>query len=126
MNLIYQIGRLTKDPEEVKGTEKKLCKLNLAVSENYTKADGTRPVQFFIVAVWGKMAEHCLKYLTKGSQIAVVGKPQNRSWEDENGVKRYAMEIVANEIEFLHTKKKDDNVNDTFEQIDEEADGMPF
>ena len=104
MNICFIIGTLTREPEQVQGTQKTLCKLNIAVNENYTTADGTRPVQFFNVSCWGVLADNCLKYLTKGSKIGVVGKMQTRSWED-NGVKKYATEIVASEISFISTKK---------------------
>lgn len=104
MNVTMLIGVLVKDPQKVELDGKSLCKLNIAVSENFTK-DGERPSQFFNVAVWNKMADICLKYLKKGSKIAVIGKIQNRSWEDKDGVKHYANEIVASEIEFLSTPK---------------------
>jgi single-strand DNA-binding protein len=104
MNVTFLIGNLTKDPQKVEGVEKTLCKLNLAVNANYTNADGERPVEFFMVSVWNKLAENCLKYLKKGSKIAVVGRMQNRSWEVD-GVKRYAVEVVAEEVEFLSSPK---------------------
>ena len=102
MNISYLIGNLTKDPQKVEGTKSSLCKLNLAVRENYTTADGERPTQFFNVAVWGAVADNCMKYLKKGSKVAVLGKIQNRDWE-QDGVKRYSVEIVASEIEFIST-----------------------
>lgn len=110
MNITMLVGNLTKDPEMIQGTDKPLCKLNIAVRENYTKEDGSRPSQFFNVAVWGKVGESCGKYLKKGSKVAVVGKIQNRVWEDKDGNKKYAIEIVASEIEFLSTPKKEDEV----------------
>ena len=122
MNITMLVGNLTKDPEMIQGTDKSLCKLNIAVRENYTKEDGTRPSQFFNVAVWGKIAESCSKFLKKGSKIAVVGKMQNRTWEDKDSNKKYAMEVVASEIEFLSTVKKDDEMKMT--PINEED--LPF
>ena len=104
MNVSFLLGTLTKEPQKVELDGKSLCKLNIAVNENFTK-DGERPSQFFNVAVWNKMADICLKYLKKGSKVAVIGKIQNRSWEDKDGVKHYAQEIVASEIEFLSTPK---------------------
>lgn len=104
MNICFIIGTLTREPEQVQGTQKTLCKMSVAVNENYTKEDGTRPVQFFNISCWGALADNCLKYLTKGSKIGVAGKMQTRSWED-NGVKKYTTEIVANEIDFIYTKK---------------------
>lgn len=121
MNICYLVGNLTKEPEMVQ-TDKALCKLSIAVRESYTKGDGTRPSQFFNVAVWGKIGESCGKFLKKGSKVAIVGKMQNRSWEDKDGTKRYAMEVVATEVEFLSTPRKDDEIKMT--PINEED--LPF
>ena len=105
MNYTTIIGTLVREPQEVKmDNDKHLCKLNIAVKENYT-VDGERPTQFFNVAVWGSLAVNCLRYLSKGSKVAVVGRLQTRSWEDD-GVKKYAVEIVATEIEFLSSKNQ--------------------
>lgn len=122
MNLSFKIGILTKDPEQIKGTTKTLVKLVLAVKENYTDKNGNRPTQFFNIAVWGVLADNCLKYLRKGSRVAVLGKDQQRSWEDENGNKRYTTEIVANEVEFISTPQYT-----TEEEANEETDyDLPF
>lgn len=123
MNLCYLIGNLTKEPEQIEGTQKSLCKLNIAVNSNYTTADGQRPVQYFNVAVWGVLADNCIKYLKKGSKIAVCGKLQTRTWEDNDGNKRYAQEIVANEIEFLTTPRK---TGDMEELDDKASEDLPF
>lgn len=104
MNNVQIIGNLTKDPQKVDGIDKTLCKLNVAVNEDYTKEDGTRPVDYFTVVVWGKPAENCLKYLKKGNKIGVVGKLKNRSWEADGG-KKYVTEIMASSVEYLNTKK---------------------
>lgn len=130
MNITMLVGNLTKDPEMIQGTDKPLCKLNIAVRENYTKEDGSRPSQFFNVAVWGKVGESCGKFLKKGSKVAVVGKIQNRSWEDKDGNKKYAIEIIASEIEFLSTPKKEEaeakslTEEQAYKPIDD--DGLPF
>lgn len=106
MNLNIKTGYLTKDPQEVKGTEKKIAKLVLAVKEDYKDKNGDEVVQFFTIVCWNALAENCIKYLKKGSRIMVVGKDQNRSWEDEKGEKKYAHEIIATQIDFLSTPKK--------------------
>ena len=122
MNLSFKIGILTKDPEQIKGTTKTLVKLVLAVKEKKKKKNGNRPTQFFNIAVWGVLADNCLKYLRKGSRVAVLGKDQQRSWEDEKGNKRYATEIVASEVEFISTPKYT-----TKEEVNEETDyDLPF
>ena len=107
MNLVFLVGNLTKDPDKINIESKTMCKLNIASNDNYTDKDGNRPVQYFDIVVWGKLADNCLKFLAKGSKIAVVGKSQTRAWETKDGEKRYAHEIVASEIEFLVTKKKE-------------------
>lgn len=122
MNITFLIGNLSREPEEIKVENNTLCKINIAVNENYTNRDGERPVQFFNVSVWGKLAENCLKYLKKGSKIGVVGKIQIRYWEDENNVKRSAIEVIANEIEFLSSGKKEEKVE--MQEIKDED--LPF
>lgn len=123
MNISFLTGNLTKEPQKVELDGKSLCKLTIAVNENFTKEDGTRPVQYFIVTVWNKVAENCLKYLKKGSKVSIVGKIQNRTWEDKDGTKRYAIEIVATEVEFLSTPKGKD-LPEACEPI--EDDTLPF
>ena len=124
MNICYLIGNLTKEPEKVEGNlSKTLARLNIAVRENYTDKDGNRPVQFFNVSVWGALAENCLKYLHKGSKIAIVGKIQNRMWEAD-GIKKYNTEIVASEIEFISTPQKKEDEPKDLKTIQD--DGLPF
>ena len=123
MNISYILGNLTKEPERIDGVQSKtLTRLNIAVRENYTDKDGTRPVQFFNVSVWGALAENCLKYLHKGSKVAIIGKIQNRKWEAD-GVVRYNTEIVANEIEFISTPQKKEETT-TLQPIKDE--NLPF
>lgn len=100
MNITMLVGNLTRDPEKVEGQD--LTKFTIAVNENFTKADGTRPVQYYNVAVWNKLSQNCLTYLKKGSKVAICGKFQTRSYE-KDGEKKYVTEIVANEIEFIST-----------------------
>ena len=124
MNLQILIGNLTKEPEKVETTgEKTLCKLAIAVNENYTDKDGNRPVQYFDIVVWGTLADNCIKYLGKGSKIAVLGKAQTREWTNKEGEKRYAREVVASEIEFLSTKKGEKPAE--FVEVNNN-DGMPW
>lgn len=129
MNLQLLVGNLTKDPDKVDLEGKTLCKLNVAVNENYTDKDGNRPVQYFDIVVWGQLADNCIKYLTKGSKIAVVGKSQTRVWETKEGEKRYAREVVASEIEFLSTKRSEEKAAAELPpEVQREVpdDGLPF
>ena len=102
MNLCFLVGNLTKDPQRVGNTQ--MVRLSLAVNDSYTKADGTRPVDYFDVLVCGKMADTCEKYLDKGRKISIPGKMQNRAYE-KDGEKKYRFEIIARDIEFLSPKQ---------------------
>ena len=119
MNIVFEIGNMVKDTEKV--NDLNLARFTLAVQDNYTKADGTRPTEFFNVVVWDKLADISLKYLTKGSKIGVLGKLQNRQYTTSTGEKRSVIEIVANEIEFISIKPKDEPV---LEPIDDGS--LPF
>lgn len=125
MNISIIVGNLTKDPLKVEGTEKTLARLNVACKENYTDEDGNRPSQFFNVCVWGAVAENCLKYLKKGSKVAIIGKIQNRSWE-QDGVKKYATEIIASEIEFISTANKEEKTSEDTEHSPIDDNDLPF
>ena len=108
MNIYFAVGRLTKEPEQVQTNgDKTMCKFTLAVNENYTQADGKRPVNFLNCIGWNAMAERCLKYLHKGSLIGIVGKLQVRNYEDAQGNKKTATEVVLSEVEFLSRKNEE-------------------
>lgn len=120
---MFGTGNLVKDPEEITtASGLTVCRMLIASNERYTKEDGTRPTQYFTVIAWRKLAENCLKYLKKGSKISVVGNPQNRSYEASDGTKKYVFELVAEDIEFLSSKKSEENAEQKeqqpeFEQI---------
>ena len=102
MNTVILIGRLTKDPElrYIPNSGKAVANFDIAVDRPFSKEKET---DFFKVQVWGKMAENCANYLAKGSQAGIRGRIQNRRYE-VNGQKRYATEIIAEEVQFLGTK----------------------
>lgn len=107
MQFTMLVGRLTKDPQRIECNDKILCKFGMATNGNYTK-DGERVAEFHTVIVWGIKAENCLKYLKKGSLVAVLGEIQTRKW-DNNGETKYSTEIVCKEIEILTWLKDDKN-----------------
>lgn len=108
MNKVYLIGNLTRDPEtsETSGGVT-LCRFAIAVNRNYQAADGTRDTDFFNVTVWRQLGENCGKYLKKGSKVAVVGQLQTRTYDDKDGNRRTAIDVVASEVEFLTPKSAD-------------------
>lgn len=103
MQKVIMVGNLTKDPEKVQGQD--LCKINIAVRNDYKNQDGEYGCEYFNLALWNKLSEIAMKYLKKGSKVLIVGKLQNRSWESD-GVKRYATEIVVKEMEMLSSPQK--------------------
>ena len=106
MNKTILIGNLTRDPELTETPNGvAVCKFSIAVSRDYADADGNRETDFFNIVVWRGRAENCAKYLKKGNKVAIVGKLQNRSYEDKDGVKRTVTDIIADEVEFLTPKQ---------------------
>jgi single-strand DNA-binding protein len=104
INKVIIVGRLGKDPEVRQvGEGNTVCKFSLATSENWMDKNGTKQekTEWHNIVVWGKLAEICGKYLNKGRQAYIEGRLTTRSWEDQQGQKRYTTEIVANTVEFL-------------------------
>jgi len=103
INKVIIVGRLGQDPEmKAVGQGATVTRLNVATSENWVDKSGQKQerTEWHRITVWGKLAEICGKYLSKGRQVYVEGKLQTRSWED-NGQKKYATEIVASTVQFL-------------------------
>ena len=106
MNKVILVGNLTKDPElSETPSGVAVCKFSLAVSRDYTNAEGNRDTDFFNITVWRGRAENCGKYLKKGNKVAIVGSLQNRSYEDKDGIKKNVTDVIANEVEFLTPKQ---------------------
>ena len=133
MNKVYLIGNLTKDPElSQTNSGISVCRFTLAVSRRFQNADGERETDFLNIVVWRGQADNCHKFLKKGSKCAVSGSIQSRSYDAQDGTKRYVTEIVADEVEFISTnrntdssevRKKADEVSE-LEPIDD--DSLPF
>ena len=117
MNSVVLIGRLVADPElrYIPSTGKAVATFAIAVDRPFTSKDGQKQTDFFNIVVWGKIAENCANYLAKGRLAAIKGQIQNRSYEDNNGAKKYITEIVADEVQFLDKKKEDSG----YSQLDE-------
>ena len=133
MNNVILIGRLTKDPElrYLANTGTPVATFNLAVDKQLSKekkqelAEKGEPTADFInIVVWGKQAENCANYLAKGRLVAIQGRIQSRSWETENG-RRYATEVVANQVQFLEWGK-DNDIPDGFVEVNSESENIPF
>jgi len=102
LNIVVLIGRLTADPE-LRYTQagNAVATFNLAVDRPFKNAQGESETDFIPIVVWGKSAEACANHLAKGRLCAVAGRIQVRSWEDQQGQRRYRTEVVANNVRFL-------------------------
>jgi len=103
MNRIQIIGRLTANPE-LKSTNSgvQICTFTVAVNRRFNREE----TDYFPVTVWRESTVHCNKYLTKGSQVGVSGPVRLDNYEDKNGVKKLAVSIQADEVEFLSGKNE--------------------
>lgn len=143
MNKVILLGRLTKAPEirYSQTTNTKIALFSLAVNRRFAKQGEERETDFINIVAYSKLADFSEKYLSQGTQVNVVGRLQNRSYEDKNGTKKYISEIIAEEIYFADSKKKADEsilwqnnsnntqVTDTTGNIDglfDSADDLPF
>lgn len=101
MNKCYFIGNLTRDPE-TRTTQSgvTVCNFSIAVNRRM-RSDGAQEADFINIVAWRQLGDLCAKYLSKGKKCAVVGSLQTRTYEAQDGSKRSAFDIVADEVEFL-------------------------
>ena len=131
MNKVILKGRLANDVElTTLESGVILAKSRIAVNRRFKK-EGQPDTDFFNCSAFGKTAEFLEKYFVKGQEILVEGSIQNRSWEDSNGNKRYATDIIVNEVEFCGSKKdneskQQDSPKDDGEYAAVEDEELPF
>lgn len=102
MNKAILIGNLTRDPDSrTTANGISVCTFSIAVNRRFTSQSGERQADFIPIVCWRGLAENCSKYLHKGSKVAVVGMIQTRTYEAQDGSKRYVTEVVADEVQFL-------------------------
>jgi single-strand DNA-binding protein len=108
VNRVFLIGNLGADPE-IKHYEGGTIRttLNVATHETWKDQKGEKQerTEWHRVKVWGKAAETCATYLSKGSQVCIEGRIQTRKWTDKEGKERYSTEIIADHVTFLSSKK---------------------
>ena len=106
INQIFIIGRTTKEPE-ARTTQSGVAvsTFTIACDRNFKGTDGEKETDFFSVVCWRGLASTVEKYLGKGRLVAVSGRVQTRSYEAQDGTKRYITEIVADEVQFLDRTK---------------------
>ena len=128
MNKVILMGRLTRDPETkyTQGNNTAVCSFSLAVNRRF-RTEGQPDADFINIVSWGKTAEFCSKYFTKGQQVGVIGRIQTRSYDDKNGKKVYVTEVVAEEVYFADSKKEQSNATTSagFMAVEGDSD-LPF
>lgn len=111
MNKVFLIGRLSRDPElrhTTSGTA--VCQINVAISRPV--AQGSEPQTDFInVVIWNRTAENVARYLSKGRQIAIEGRIQTRSYDNNEGKRTYVTEVIASNVEFLGSANDNNRAN---------------
>lgn len=124
LNKCMLIGNLGKDPKMVVVGGQAKCEFALATSENL--GPGDKRTEWHTIVTWGKTAENCAKYLTKGRSVYVEGRLQTRSWVDKDGRSCYKTEIIASNVEFLGSREASpvqaqESANDDQEAAEAEA-----
>ena len=108
MNKVYLIGNLTRDAELAETPSGvAVARFSIAVSRQYQDSNGERQTDFFNCVAWRGLAETIAKYCKKGSKVAVCGSIQLRNYEDNQGIKRQAVDIIVQDCEFLTPKQEE-------------------
>ena len=135
MNKVILIGNLANDPEAFT-TQSGIARstFRVAVQRRYANPQGVREADFLTVVAWRQTADFCNRYLSKGRKVAVEGSIQTRSYDAQDGSKRYVTEIIADHVEALSSANTDngptpppsreDASPDEFTEVDD--DGLPF
>ena len=130
MNKVIIIGRNTKDIElKVTPSGTSVAEFSVAVNRTFKNANGERESDFFNCIAFSKLAETISRYVKKGDQVGVEGRLQTRNYTNKEGRKVYITEIIVENVEFLQTKKQEEQkpAEYTFEETDPFLDqGLPF
>jgi len=130
MNKFIGIGRLTRDVE-LKYTQsgKAYARFTIAIDRPFSQ-NGEKQADFLDIVTWGKQAENCANFIGKGRLVAIEGRVQVRSWEDSEGKRRKAWEIVADRVQFLDKAKgqsgSQGNAEDFATEVNFDSNDVPF
>lgn len=125
------LGRLTADPniKYTQSTNTMVVSFSLAVPRRF-KQEGQTNVDFINIVAWSKTAEFVSKYFSKGQQVGVIGRIQTRNYKDDKGVMHYITEVIAEEVYFADSKKENEPVATTENELapiqDDDMDTLPF
>ena len=113
MNKVFLIGNLTRDPE-LRETPSgvPMCRFTIAVNRNYKNADGERQTDFFNCTAWRVTAETISRYTKKGNKVAVTGSIELRDYEDNQGARRTAVDVIVQDCEMLTPRDNSNGFDD--------------
>lgn len=110
MNKVFLVGNLTRDPELTTTPNGfSVCRFSIAVQRRFANSEGEREADFINCVAWRGLADNVAKYVKKGKKVCVVGSIQSRSYEAQDGSKRYITEVVAEDVEFISPRGDDNN-----------------
>ena len=110
LNKVLLIGRLGQEPEmRYTPSGRPLTKLQVAVNRSWKSSDGEKKTEteWFNIVAWGKLAEICNQYLSKGQQVYIEGRLHTRQWQDDEGNNHSSVEVIAQEMLMLNSKPSD-------------------
>lgn len=115
LNKVILMGRFTRDPE-LRSTPQGIstCSFSIAVDRNFVRQGEERKADFINCVAWRQTAEFISKYFRKGSMVALEGSIQTRSWDDPDGKKRYATDVVVSQVYFAESKRDSQGADDSF------------
>jgi single-strand DNA-binding protein len=116
VNKVILIGNLGQDPEKrFTGSGAAVTTFNIATTERWNDNQGQKQerTEWHRIVVWGKQAENCAQYLSKGRPVYIEGRLQTRQWDDKDGNKRYTTEVVAQRVQFLGSGQGRGNTEST-------------
>lgn len=120
MNKVLLAGRLTRDPEmRALASGKHVTQFSVATTE-YAGNGKERP-EYHNIVTWDRLAEICGRYLGKGQQVAIEGRVQTRTWDDDKGLRHWKTEIVATSVEMLSGRKKKDYAAESADGLEASA-----
>ena len=113
MNKVFLIGNLTRDPEfRETPSGVPMCRFTIAVNRNYKNADGERQTDFFNCTAWRVTAETISRYTKKGNKVAVTGSIELRDYEDNQGARRTAVDVIVQDCEMLTPRDNSNGFDD--------------
>jgi single-strand DNA-binding protein len=133
LNRVIVIGRLVRDPElRYTSGGSAVASFSIANNRSYTSNNEKKEqASFFNCVAWGKLGELIVQYCKKGNRIGVEGRLQQRSWDDQNGNKRSAVEIITDNIQFLSPRDSSSgdtqiDINASYQDVPQTQDNNPF